>query len=35
MDVTSFHKLRLAVQENSGQADPALATHQNHSRLVS
>ena len=27
MDVTSFHKLRFAVQENARPADPALATH--------
>jgi hypothetical protein len=27
MDVTSFHKLRLAVQENANPADSALATH--------
>ena len=31
MDVTSFHKLRLAVQENASQADPDLATHLRHS----
>ena len=30
MDVTSFHKLRLAVQENANPADPALATHLRH-----
>lgn len=31
MDVTSFHKLRLAVQENASPADSALATHLRHS----
>jgi hypothetical protein len=31
MDVTSFHKLRLAVQENASQADSTLATHLRHS----
>ncbi|GAA2168676.1 hypothetical protein [Pedococcus bigeumensis] len=30
MDVTSFHKLRLAVQENATPADSALATHLRH-----
>ncbi|SDP15832.1 hypothetical protein SAMN04489867_1579 [Pedococcus dokdonensis] len=30
MDVTSFHKLRLAVQENANPADSALATHLRH-----
>ena len=30
MDVTSFHKLRLAVQENASPADSALATHLRH-----
>ena len=30
MDVTSFNKLRLAVQENASPADPALATHLRH-----
>ena len=31
MDATSFHKLRLAVQENANPADSALATHLRHS----
>jgi hypothetical protein len=31
MDVTSFHKLRLAVQENASPADSDLATHLRHS----
>ena len=31
MDVTSFHKLRLAVQENASPADADLATHLRHS----
>lgn len=30
MDVTSFHKLRLAVQENANPADSSLATHLRH-----
>ncbi|KRF22869.1 hypothetical protein [Phycicoccus sp. Soil802] len=30
MDVTSFNKLRLAVQENASPADSALATHLRH-----
>jgi hypothetical protein len=31
MDVTSFHKLRLAVQENASPADSELATRLRHS----
>ena len=30
MDATSFHKLRLAVQQNASPADSALATHLRH-----
>ena len=29
--MTSFHKLRLAIQENANPADPDLATHLRHS----